>query len=145
MNVEHCTLTNTCTCMQRPSQAQTASQNDRTLRESERARVQRWVLNDLKRELLCVIEDALEILPWQTFNFLWSCILFLSCTSTLALVTTFRLSLDLPVRSNPTIARSFPYMGMSGPRTHFRRQCRRMPLPSNSKASRPSRSRSKSI
>ena len=53
----------------------------------------------------------------------------------------FRLFLDLPVRSNATIARSFPHM--SGPGTHFRRQCWRMPLPS--KASRPSRSRSTSI
>ena len=66
LNVEHCTLTNTC--MQWTDPAWTASQNDRACREreSEHARVQRWVHNDPKREWLCVIDDTLEILPWQT-------------------------------------------------------------------------------
>ena len=46
-----------------------ASQNDRVFRESEHARVERWVHNNLKREWLCVIDDALEILPWQTATY----------------------------------------------------------------------------
>ena len=66
LNVEHCTLTNTC--MQRAGPARTASQNDRAFRESEHARVQWWVHNDLEREWLSVIDDALEILPWQTLK-----------------------------------------------------------------------------
>ena len=60
----HCTSTNTC--MQGAGPARTASQNDRAFKESEHARVQRWVHNGLKREWLCVIDDGLRILPWQT-------------------------------------------------------------------------------
>ena len=63
-NVEHCTLTNTC--MQSAGLACNPSQKDRASGESEHARVQRWVHNDLKREWLCVIDDELRILPWQT-------------------------------------------------------------------------------
>ena len=64
LNVEHCTLTNTC--MQRAGPARTAGQNNQASRESKHARAQRWVHNDMKREWLCVIDDALEIMPWQT-------------------------------------------------------------------------------
>ena len=45
-NVEHCTLTNTC--MQSAGLAWNASQKDGASGESEHARVQRWVHNDLK-------------------------------------------------------------------------------------------------
>ena len=63
-NDEHCTLTNTS--MQSAGLAWNASQKDGASGESEHARVQRWVHNDLKREWLCVIDDELRILPWQT-------------------------------------------------------------------------------
>ena len=62
-NVERCTLTHTC--MQRAGRARTASKNDQGFRESDYARVQ-WEHNDLNREWLCVINDTLRILPWQT-------------------------------------------------------------------------------
>ena len=52
-----------------------ARQKDRASGASEHARGQRWVHNDLKREWLCVINDALEILPWQTpkYGVAYSC------------------------------------------------------------------------
>ena len=66
LNVEHCKLTNAC--MQRVGPARTASRIDRAFIEREHAHVQRWVHNDLKREWLWVIDDALEILPWLTLS-----------------------------------------------------------------------------
>ena len=73
LNVEHCTLTDTWT--QRASAAWSAGQKDRAFGVSEHARVQRRVHNDLKREWLCVIDDTLEILPWQTpkYGVAYSC------------------------------------------------------------------------
>ena len=73
LNVEHSTLTNTY--MQRAGPAWNASQKDQASGVSERACVQRWVHNDLKREWLSNIDDALEILLWQTpkYGVAYSC------------------------------------------------------------------------
>ena len=63
-DVEHCILTNTG--MQSAGLAWNTSQKDGASGAREHARVQQWVHNDLKREWLCVIDDQLQILPWQT-------------------------------------------------------------------------------
>ena len=52
--------------MQRAGPAWSAGQKDEASGVSEHARVQWCVHNDLKREWLCVINDELQILPWQT-------------------------------------------------------------------------------
>ena len=73
LHVEHCILTNTC--MQRARPAWSTSQKDRASGVSEHASAQRCVLNGQKRESLCVFDDALEILPWQTpkYGVAYSC------------------------------------------------------------------------
>ena len=60
------TLYFTNTCKQRAGPACIASQKDPACGVSEYARIQQWVHNDLKREWLCVLDDALKISPWQT-------------------------------------------------------------------------------
>ena len=77
-DVEHCTLTNTG--MQSAGLAWNASRKDEAFGASEHARFQRWVHNDLKRERLCVIDDELRILPWQTHSMeLPTLVLMYSC------------------------------------------------------------------
>ena len=86
------TLTNTC--VQRAGPVWNASQKDRASVVSEHARVRRRVHNDLKREWSRIIDDALEILPWQIpkYSVAYSCshvLLFISCSCLLLLHSHF--------------------------------------------------------
>ena len=92
LDVQHCTLTNTC--MQRAGPVWNASQKDRASAVSEAARAQWRVHNDLKREWSRVIDDALEILPWQIpkYSVAYSCshvFLFICCSCLLLLHSHF--------------------------------------------------------
>ena len=70
--------------MQSAGQAWNASQKDRASGANEHARVQRWVHIDLKREWMCVTDDELQILPWQTPKNGVAC----SCSHVLLLLST---------------------------------------------------------